>query len=129
VKGGEALMKKHVKHILNKKGFTIVETLVSIAIFGILMVGTLAIFTGALAATAKAGRLDKSAADVAGELSQAISDAGYTAENIASAPATIVVTLPDGEVITLTVNKITGTAVTSDGLVVEFITYSQNMGE
>jgi prepilin-type N-terminal cleavage/methylation domain-containing protein len=122
-------MKSFKKLILEKKGFTIVETLISIAIFGILMVGILAIFSGALAATAKAGRLDKGAADVAGELSQALNDAGYTADNISSVPATIVVTIPSGEVITLTVDKITGRAVTDDGLVVEFITYSQNTGD
>ncbi len=126
-------MKIRIKNIRNRviksrNGFTVVEALIAIAIFGMLMIGMLAAFSGAFAATLKAGRVDKSAASAAGELAQAISDAGYTSENITTAPATIYITMPSGEVVTLTVDKITGTAVTGDGLVVEFISYSQGSG-
>jgi prepilin-type N-terminal cleavage/methylation domain-containing protein len=111
------------------RGFTVVEVLVSIAIFGILIIGMLAAFSGAFAATLKAGRVDRGVAAAADEISKALSDAGYTSENLDSTPAVITLTLPGGQTVVLTVDKITGTAVTDDGLVVEFVTFSQTSGD
>ena len=99
--------------------------LVSIAIFGILIIGMLAAFSGALPPRSQAGRVDRASPPPPTRF-QSISDAGYTSSLDSTPPSS---PSPSAAKTSSTVDKITGTAVTDDGLVVEFVTFSQTSGD
>jgi prepilin-type N-terminal cleavage/methylation domain-containing protein len=100
----------------SEKGFTLVEIMVSLAIFGILMVAFLSIFSTALGLTLRAGHNDQTVAAVSGDIEKSMADDTYTAPDITLNPGqTATITYADGSTNTVTVDETVGTDTTADG--------------
>lgn len=74
----------------SSRGFTLIEILVSLAIFGMMMVAFLSLFSSALYMTIRSGNRDKAVADAAGQVESKIVEPAAAAEN-----AQVVITFPD----------------------------------
>lgn len=67
-----------MKAIKNHKGLTLVETIVSLAIFGIVSVGLLSIFTESLLITSRAGDRSESVMKVSTEIEKKLYNQDYS---------------------------------------------------
>lgn len=105
---------------LKKKGFTLVEILVSLAIFGMLMVAFCSIFINAFALTKRAGNKDAAVGEAAGEAEKAV--AGEAASGVTKEASEITVHI-GSETVVQKVWKITSRTVTKSGDVIEIVTY------
>lgn len=68
---------RHLRLKKNDQGFTLVEILISMTIFGILMVAFLSLFTGAYFMTLRAGDRDKTLAGITGKVENKIASTSY----------------------------------------------------
>lgn len=105
------------------KGFTLVEILISISIFGILMVAFLSLFTSAYYMTIRAGDRDKTVAGISGKVENKIASSAYNDPEIAQSSADVILTYGDGSTNTVPVDKTSGTSHMQDGTEVKIDYY------
>jgi prepilin-type N-terminal cleavage/methylation domain-containing protein len=109
------------KHKSCNEGFTIVEVLLSIVLFGILMTAFLTIFTSAVLVTIKAGDRDKTLAGASGRVENKLAAADYAVpgepDAVKSEPTTVTIIYGDAAAShnTVGVNKTTGKSAMKDG--------------
>jgi prepilin-type N-terminal cleavage/methylation domain-containing protein len=110
------MMMRYAKNAGSKSGFTLVEVIVSLAIFGILMVAFLSVFSSALVLTLRAGHNDQTVAEVSGEVDRSLAaNTNVDPSIVDHTNATITVTFPDAAPETVTADKYEGQKMTADG--------------
>ena len=113
-----------MKKIINKKGLTLVELILGIAIFGILSVGFLNVFFGSLLITTISGERTDTVANVSSEIEKKLSDHTYTSDTIPTVPSQVTIKynggadqdIMDGELIQ-------GTEVNENGQTIEITAF------
>lgn len=108
--------------IKQNKAFTLAEVLVSMAIFGILVIAFLSLFSSAYYMTLRAGDRDKTVNGISGKVENKIASSSYTDPQITQSTATVTLTYGNGATATFTVDQTTGTASMTDGtgVVIEY---------
>ncbi len=79
-----------------KKGFTLVELLIAITIFGVLMVAFLYLFYSALHITLRAGDRDKSVAGLSGKVEKSMASEVYTDAEVSKSPESVTIIFRPG---------------------------------
>lgn len=113
------LLRRLVK---SRGGFTLVELLISITIFGILMIAFVSLFINALYITVRAGSRDTAVSNISGELEKQIAepDADYVVkENLPDGVTIHFDAVPAATPETVDVNRYTGSWEMNDGTEVE----------
>jgi len=101
--------------ILKKKsGFSLVELLVAIALFGILMVAFLSIFMTGFRLTLRAGNRDKAVSDITGKVEQSIASSSALSD-VEKNESTAILVFADRSPKDITIDIYTGEITTEDG--------------
>ena len=111
-----------MKSINNKKGMTLVEIVVSLAIFGIMMVAFLNMFLTSYEITIRAGARSDTVAQISSEMENSLSSFGGTGTDISIANEEISIDYDDGQE-TIDTIKITGEATNDKNQSVELVYY------
>lgn len=106
--------------IKNRNGFTLVELLVAIALFGVLMVAFLSLFMTAFRMTLRAGDRDSTVANISGKVEQSMAGVAVSPQPsaaVTSIPSTVTIIYSNQSISpeVIKVTQTTGTAAVQDG--------------
>lgn len=106
---------RRMKLCKQNKGFTLVEILVALTIFGILVIAFLALFSNAFYLTLRSGDRDKQVQTVTGKLENKLASPAYTDAAVTQTNANVILTYSDGTINSVLTQKTIGTSQMSDG--------------
>lgn len=104
-----------------KPGMTLIEILISMALFGILVAIFLNLFSGSLSMIIHSGERAKVKVSAASKMNNVLNDASYSNSSVIKtlAPTPITITYPDGSTASVSGNQITVTETNSNGLSIQ----------